>query len=64
MGDLPRWKMQRFWRDNMIGLEDALFRRWELKGALKRKTDRAWRGTRAQRRTRKDVGLENALPKR
>jgi hypothetical protein len=48
--------------DDMIGLEGALYKRWKLKGAFKR--DRTRSGTRAEKHTQKEIGLENALPER
>jgi len=49
MGDLPRWN-EMSWRDEMIGLEGAIFKRWKLKGEFER--DRTRRGRRAKKRTR------------
>jgi len=55
MGDLPRKK------DGLIVMGDLP--KWKMFWrVLKRWQDRAQRDTRAQRRIRKEVGLENALP--
>jgi len=37
INDLPRWKNEMSWKDNMIGLKGALFKRWELKGAFEKR---------------------------
>jgi hypothetical protein len=37
MGDLLGEKNKMSWRDHMVGLEDALFKRWELKRAFEKR---------------------------
>jgi hypothetical protein len=37
MDDLPWWKNETSWRDVMIELEGALFKRWKLKGAFEKR---------------------------
>jgi hypothetical protein len=61
MGDLPWWN-EMSWRDDMIGFKTHYSRDGSSKERSKR--DRTWRGTRAEKHTRKEIGLENALPER
>jgi len=37
MGDLPWWNNETSWRDAMIELEGALFKRWKLKRAFEKR---------------------------
>jgi hypothetical protein len=66
MGYLPRGKIRGFFKSDMIGLEGALFKRWNLegnegseacsKGNEDSKVHSKRNAVRARRRTQKEVG--------
>jgi hypothetical protein len=53
MGYLPRGKIRGFFKDDMIGLEGALFKRWKLEG--NEGSEACSKEMRAQRRARKEM---------
>jgi hypothetical protein len=55
-------KYKDFSKDDMIGLEGALFKRWKLEGNEGSEARSKGNEVKARRRTQKKVGLGNALP--